>query len=161
MASARQARSWNTPARKSPLRVVTGVPPADASAGPAPPPREMAGSPTAVRRMMMSEFEEWLRTRTSRHGRPFQDFTVSAYLHAAAILDAWMTATGLETDFTGCDTATLNRFFAGYLTAHSQGGTNTKQRNLRHLFTWLEQAYGHPHPYTDGLHRYAPVRVRP
>ena len=55
----------------------------------------------------------------------------------------------------------LNRFFRGYLASHSQGGTNTKQRNLRHLFTWLAIEYGHPHPYTDGLVRYAPVKVRP
>lgn len=56
----------------------------------------------------------------------------------------------------------LNRFFTDYLGAHGQSGTNTKQRNLRHLFSWLEKAYGHPHPYTDELnHRYAPVRVRP
>jgi integrase/recombinase XerD len=44
---------------------------------------------------------------------------------------------------------------------HGQTGTNTKQRNLRHLLTWLEGAYGHPHPYTDQLNRYAPLKVRP
>jgi hypothetical protein len=55
----------------------------------------------------------------------------------------------------------LNRFFRCYLASHSQGGTNTKQRNLRHLFSWLAIEYGHPHPYTDGLVRYAPVKVRP
>jgi site-specific recombinase XerD len=38
---------------------------------------------------------------------------------------------------------------------------NTKQRNLRHLFTWLEAQYDHPHPYTEDLNRYAPVRTRP
>jgi site-specific recombinase XerD len=43
----------------------------------------------------------------------------------------------------------------------SQCGTNTKQRNLRHLFTWLEGAYRHPHAYTSALVRYAPVRGRP
>jgi hypothetical protein len=72
-----------------------------------------------------------------------------------------MTSAGLESDFTGCDTAALNRFFGGYLASHSQGGTNTKRRNLRHLFSWLATEYGHPHPYTDGLVRYAPVKVRP
>jgi integrase/recombinase XerD len=55
----------------------------------------------------------------------------------------------------------LNRFFTDYLAAHGQSGTNTKQRNLRHLFSWLEKAYGHPHPYTDDLNRYAPVKIRP
>jgi site-specific recombinase XerD len=123
--------------------------------------RVPADSPVAVRQMMISEFCDWLRSRTNRHGRPFQEDTVSAYRDAAVALDAWMTRTGLEADFTGCDTAVLNRFFAGYLAAHCQTGTNTKQRNLRHLFSWLEEAYGHPHPYVSGLQRYAPTRTRP
>jgi hypothetical protein len=46
-----------------------------------------------------------------------------------------MEEVGLEADFTGCDTAVPNRFFRAYHSSHSQGGTNTKQRNLRHLFT--------------------------
>jgi site-specific recombinase XerD len=111
--------------------------------------------------MMISEFGEWLRSRTNRHKRPFQAETISAYRDAAIALDAWMTRTGLDTDFTGCDAATLNRFFAWYYNSHGQGGTNTKQRNLRHLFTWLSAEYDHPHPYTDDLVRYAPAKVRP
>ena len=49
-----------------------------------------------------------------------------------------MTGKKLDGDFTACDTALLNRFFRDYNAAHTRGGTNTKQRNLRHLFTWLE-----------------------
>jgi hypothetical protein len=124
---------------------------------PPPPP----DSPVALRKMMISEFCEWLRARTNREGRPFQEDTVSAYRDAAVALDAWMKKAELEADFTGCGTAVLNRFFADYQAAHSQTGTNTKQRNLRHLFTWLEKAYGHPHPYTGDLNRYSPVRTRP
>lgn len=111
--------------------------------------------------MMISEFGEWLRTQTNRHGRPFQPETISAYRDAAVALSAWMTSVGLEADFTGCDTTVLNRFFRWYRDSHSQGGVNTKQRNLRHLFTWLSAEYGHPHPYTDALVRYAPVKTRP
>jgi integrase/recombinase XerD len=94
---------------------------------------------------MISEYRDWLRSRTSRDGRPFQEDTVSAYADAAIALDAWMTREKLSGDFTACDTAMLNRFFAAYYTAHGQGGTSTKQRNLRHLFTWLERDQGHPH----------------
>lgn len=111
--------------------------------------------------MMISEFGEWLRTRTNSHRRPFQEETISAYRDAAVALSAWMAQAGLEADFTGCDTAVLNRFFRWYRDSHSQGGANTKQRNLRHLFTWLAAEYGHPHPYTDALVRYAPVKTRP
>ena len=72
-----------------------------------------------------------------------------------------MTGHGIDGDFTACDTGVLNRFFADYLAGHGQGGTNTRQRNLRHLFTWLEETYGHPHPWTTALHRYAPAQKRP
>jgi integrase/recombinase XerD len=53
------------------------------------------------------------------------------------------------------------QLFHDYNAAHTRGGTNTKQRNLRHLFTWLEAEYDHPHPYTDELSRYAPAAGRP
>ena len=55
----------------------------------------------------------------------------------------------------------LNRFFAEYLRAHTQGGTNTLQRNLAHLFAFLDEVYDHPSPYTARLNRYAPEKKRP
>jgi|SRR5579875_304611 len=162
MAPVTQPRTPGTGSRKNPLRIAGEIP--DLAAGPAQgiePRRVLPDSAPAVRQMMISEFCEGLRTRTNRHGRPFQEDTVSAYRDAAIALDAWMTQTKLDADFTGCDTTVLNRFFADYLAAHCQTGTNTKQRNLRHLFTWLEETYGHPHPYTSGLHRYSPAKTRP
>lgn len=86
---------------------------------------------------------------------------MSAYADAAIALDTWMTAEDVDGDFTVCDTKLLNRFFAAYHDAHGQGGTNTKQRNLRHLFSWLECEHDHPHPYTDDLQRYTPAKTRP
>jgi site-specific recombinase XerD len=110
---------------------------------------------------MISEFAQSMRSRTNKHGRPFQQDTITDYTETARVLDRWMTKHGIDGDFTACDTAVLNQFFADYYAGHGQGGTNTRQRNLRHLFTWLEQAHGHPHPYTAGLHRYAPAKTRP
>ena len=55
----------------------------------------------------------------------------------------------------------LNQFFAGYLAGHGQGGTSTRQRNLRHLFTWPGETCGHAHPWTAELQRYAPAKNRP
>jgi hypothetical protein len=108
-------------ARKSPLRLATDpvpvVSPVPARPGGESPDGEWPGgglrgaTPAEQRQVMISEFGEWLRTQTSRHGRPFQEETIWAYRDAALALSAWMTATGLETDFTGCDTAALNRFF--------------------------------------------------
>ena len=93
---------------------------------------------------MISEFEQWLRSRTNQEKRPFHEETVVAYAKAARALDAWLTGKKIDRDFTACDTAVLNGFFRDYNAAHTQGGTNTKQRNLRHLFTWLEAEYDHP-----------------
>ena len=75
-----------------------------------------------LRRLMISEFRDWLGSRTNRNGRPFQADTVSAYADAAIALDAWMTAEGIDADFTACDTAMLNRFFAAYFRAHGRAG---------------------------------------
>jgi hypothetical protein len=49
-----------------------------------------------------------------------QQEAIWAYRDAALTLSAWMTATGLGTDFTECDTAALNRFFRCYHGSHSQ-----------------------------------------
>ena len=149
--------------RKSPLRLAADpVPVISAGSSWLPDSGFRAGrSPREMRQMMISEFGEWLRTRTNRHGRPFQPETISAYQDAAAALSAWMASVRLEAGFTGCDTAAPNRFFRWYRDWHSQGGVNTRQRNLRHLFTWLAAGYGHPHPHPDALVRYAPVKTRP
>jgi hypothetical protein len=106
--------------------------------------------------MMISEFEQWLRSRTNQEKQPFHEETVVAYAKAARALDAWMTKTKTDGNFTACDTAVLNSFFRDYNAARSRGGTNTEQHNLRHLFTWPEAEYDQPHPYTDNLNRYAP-----
>jgi hypothetical protein len=79
-------------------------------------------------RAMISEFCQWLRSRTNKEKRPFQDETIAAYQVAARALNAWMTSAGLDGDFTACDTGVLNRFFRDYRASHGQGGTNTKQR---------------------------------
>jgi len=146
--------------RKSPLRVA-GLRALDQPLAAPSQAAAMRQSGAQLRQMMISEYCHWLRSRTNKHKQPFQDETITAYKVAARALDAWMTREGIEEDFTACDTGTLNRFFADYLAAHGQSGTNTKQRNLRHLFTWLESEYDLPHPYTPHLNRYAPVKVRP
>jgi hypothetical protein len=44
-----------------------------------------------------------------------------------------MTEQQTEDDFTVVDTGMPNRFFRDYQAGHGRSGTNTKQRNLRHL----------------------------
>jgi hypothetical protein len=59
--------------------------------------------------MMITEFEEWLRSRTNKEKRPFDEETILAYAKAARALDAWMAKEPVDGDFTACDTAMLNR----------------------------------------------------
>ena len=111
---------------------------------------------------MADEYLLWLGSRTNKHGVPYAKGTLGAYRDGVVALDAWMTRESVEGDFTACDTAMLNRFFADYLREHTQGGLNTKQRNLRHFFSWLAREYGHPHPYDDpDLNRYRAAENKP
>ena len=106
--------------------------PGRAAAGPA-----LEVTPQQLRRMQISEFSAWLRTQTNKHKRPFQEETIRSYAETARALDLWMAKEDIDGDFTACSVDVLNLFFAAYRNAHSQGGTNTRQRNLHHLFKWL------------------------
>jgi site-specific recombinase XerD len=114
-----------------------------------------------LRQMQISEFTAWLRAQTNKHRRPFQEETIIGYAETARALDRWMTEREIDGDFTACDTTVLNEFFSAYRNSHTQGGTNTRQRNLHHLFVWLAKKYGHPDPWTPDLVRYGPVKSRP
>jgi hypothetical protein len=104
----RSATSPTTPGRprKSPLRLSTLGEPFLA------PQRNGHLSPPQLRLMMVGEFEQWLRSRTNKEKRPFQEDTILAYAKAARALDAWMTGQEVDGDFTACDTRLLNRFSA-------------------------------------------------
>src|SRR5512146_458692 len=131
---ARTPSSGTPTPRKSPLRVVP-FPGGGSPHLPQPSPRPADLTGAQLRAMQVSEFAQWLRSRTNQEKRPFQEETITAYKVAARALDAWMTTREMDGDFTACDTATLNLFFRDYNAAHAQGGTNTKQRNLRHPFS--------------------------
>jgi hypothetical protein len=129
MTRARSASSSSGPVpRKSPLRVAgfpgtAGSPPLPRSVPPA-----VAMTGEQLRAMQISEFCQWLRSRTNQEKRPYQEETITAYQVAARALDAWMTVAGMDGDFTACDAGVLNRFFRDYHAGHRQNGTNTKQR---------------------------------
>jgi hypothetical protein len=72
--------------------------------------------------MMVSEFEEWLRSHTNQEDLPFHEETVVAYAKASRVLDAYMTAECVEGDSAARDTAILNRFFRDYNALHSRAG---------------------------------------
>jgi site-specific recombinase XerD len=161
-------KAASRPALKNPLRASTMPLLASASASPGiggtPAPAEPAAgevSAEQLRRMQVSEFCAWLRTQTNKHKRPFQEETIRGYAETARALGHWMGEQEIDGDFTACDVEMLNQFFAGYRNSHTQGGTNTRQRNLHHLFKWLALRYDHPDPWTSDLVRYGPVKSRP
>jgi integrase/recombinase XerD len=158
----------STPVLKSPLRASTmpllesaasSSDAADGSGLTAPPATEVSAE--QLRKLQISEFSAWLRAQTNKHHRPFQDETIRGYAETARALDLWMAEREIDGDFTACDVVVLNQFFADYRNSHSQGGTNTRQRNLHHLFKWLALRYEHPDPWSGDLVRYGPVKSRP
>jgi integrase/recombinase XerD len=48
----------------------------------------------------LAEFEDYLRTVNNRDGRPYEEKTISNYTGPGKNLDAWMTANGIDGDFT-------------------------------------------------------------
>lgn len=146
---------------KSPLAMPSGAPVA-----PADHPADIEGAVLASvvlsdRNATLAEFEDYLRTVNNRDGRPYEEKTISNYVGPGKNLDVWMTASGLDGDFTVLDVATLNRYFREYYLAHGQGGTHTLQRNLIQLFNYLEHERGFASPYSGALNRYTPVKGRP
>jgi hypothetical protein len=69
--------------RKSPLRLAAVEQPSFPSAAS----RDGRLSPQQLRAMMISEFEQWLRSRTNQEKRPFHEETVVAYAKAARAAD--------------------------------------------------------------------------
>ncbi|MFI2504569.1 tyrosine-type recombinase/integrase [Streptomyces sp. NPDC018972] len=112
---------------------------------------------------MLFEYATYLRTVNNKHGRPYQEKTVTAYTKAVKAVAQWMDRQDMPGDFTVLDTRTLNRFFRAYYATHDRGGTNTVQRNLRVFMAWLEEEFDVPNPYRDKkLQRYAaPTGAKP
>jgi hypothetical protein len=108
--------------RKSPLRLAAEPAPVIDRRPCAVPPDAgslASCSPEELRQLMISEFGQWLRSRTNKHKRPFQEDTISAYRDAVVALSGWMTREGIQADFTGH--AARVRQITG------QGGYTTRQ----------------------------------
>ena len=78
----------------------------------------------------ISEFEDYLRTTNNRDGRPYEEKTIENYAGPCRNLDTWMTANGIDGDFTVLDAATLNRYFRQYYLEHGQGGRTRSSGSL-------------------------------
>src|ERR1700722_13378167 len=77
---------------------------------------DLAGSATqggsrdgmTTRAVTLADYADYLRTTNNRKGRPYEDKTVENYFLAGKALDTWLTAQGIDGDFTVCDTVMLN-----------------------------------------------------
>jgi len=163
--SRHSARSTSGRGMKAPLKSPLAMP-SGAPVAPADYPADIEGAVLASvvlsdRNATLAEFEDYPRTVNNRDGRPYEEKTISNYVGPGKNLDVWMTASGLDGDFTVLDVATLSRYFREYYLAHGQGGTHTLQRNLIQLFNYLEHKRGFASPYSGALNRYTPVKGRP
>jgi hypothetical protein len=71
------------------------------------------GTSKSPRDASIADFCDYPRTTNNRNGRPYEDATVENYVYGARALDRWMSAKGIDGDFTVADTAMLNRCFRG------------------------------------------------
>ena len=62
-------------------------------------------SPSTDRESTLAEFEGYLRTVNNPDGRPYEEKTISVYSVPAKNLDGWLTANGIDGDFTVAGTA--------------------------------------------------------
>lgn len=129
---------------------------ADTSPSPALRPVRALNTAQDSRTALIAEFELHLSTTANKHGRPFQRRTIRLQVRRCPA-PPLANGAGSSGRFTDCDVPTPNRFFRWYYQEHDvpksqngkggyTGGTNTVQRHLRALFTYLEDGVRPPEP---------------
>ena len=58
------------------------------------------GTSKSPRDASIADFCDYLRTTNNRNGRPYEEATVENYVYAARALGRWMSAEGIDRDFT-------------------------------------------------------------
>lgn len=111
---------------RSPLAAAPHSPSAASRSGAGPGRAAAHAAVPDPRSVTLDEFDEYLRTVNNTDGHPYEEATINAYVYPAKALDAWMTANGLDGDFTTVDTALLNRYFREYYQARPTPGPGTR-----------------------------------
>lgn len=125
-----------TPAPRSGRRGLHAV--ATRPAGPGSP---EAAEGVAEREQQRAFYEMYLRAVTNRRHKPYEEDTISAYLDAVISLEAFLARTEFPVGFQALGVADINAYLADYRARNGQGGTVTKQSNLRVFFAWLAREY--------------------
>jgi site-specific recombinase XerD len=105
-----------------------------------------AGSPDAAggvveREQQRAFYEMYLRAVTNRRHKPYEEDTIRAYLDAVISLEAYLARTDFPGEYQELGVGEVNAYLADYRGRNGQGGTVTKQSNLRVFFAWLAREY--------------------
>jgi site-specific recombinase XerC len=119
------------------------------------PPRAIV-TPTDARTAQKEFFLDHLAAVPNKRGTPYSAHTIAAYRDAVISLGRYLTGIGFAGGFEDVDVSTLNGFLVQYRADNSQGGTVTKQGNLRVFFAWLVEEYEAQEVFNHPKrHRYA------
>lgn len=100
-------------------------------------------------------FEHYLRATTSKQNRPYTEKSIGNYRYAVDVLGIYLTGMKFGGGFETLDAETVNEFFRTYYEGHTQGGTNTLQRNLATFFHWIAEEFEVPDLYAGtAVNRY-------
>lgn len=106
-------------------------------------------------------FATHLCATTNKQDRPYSEVTIRNYTFAVDVLAKHLRGVKFGGGFEALDPATVNVFFRSYYHTHTQGGTNTLQRNLAVFFHWLAEEFEVPDLYAgEAVHRYRPGQVK-
>ncbi len=133
------------PALKSPFTTLSpSLAGASASAGASsvtPTPQIRPRTPAEKRREQLVFFEADLRSTVSKRGKPYAENSIISFLDAAKSLAWYLDEVDFQGELHEVTWRELNDYLATYRKANGQGGTVTKQGNIRTLFKWLTDTY--------------------
>jgi site-specific recombinase XerD len=110
----------------------------------------LVADPVGYREIQRTLYVNHLRTTLSNRGKKYSPDTISAYNTAVLSLAMYLTDLGFKLGFEAVGYEELNGYLGAYRESNDQGGTVTKQSNLRMFFAWLvdeyevQNAYQHP-----------------
>lgn len=100
-----------------------------------------AAEGNAEREQQRSFYEMCLRAVTNRRNKPYEEDTIRAYLDAVISLEAFLARAEFPAGYQALGVDDINAYLADYRARNGQGGTVTKQSNLRVFFAWLAREY--------------------
>lgn len=105
--------------------------------------------PVVDRATTLTHYRMHLETVPNRRGLPYSKETIGAYVDAVKSLNVYLTEQNFAQGFEAVDVSHLNGYLVWYRSRNDQGGTVTKQGNLRPFFAWVADSFDIPNVYLD------------